>query len=513
MKGNNGMVIMVGAGPGDPGLITLKGWECLKHADVVVYDFLANPRLLEFAGNEAEIIYVGKQGGKHTASQEQINQILIDKAKKGKRVVRLKGGDPFIFGRGGEEAEALVRAGVAFEVVPGVTSAVAVPAYAGIPLTHRDYTSSVALITGHEDPTKDKSAIDWEKLAAGRGTLVFLMGVGQLGAIADRLTRAGRDPKSPVAVIRWGTTPDQETLVADLETVGARAREKGMKAPAIIVVGDVVKLRDGLNWFETKPLFGKRILVTRTRAQASMLSQLLLKQGAEPIEVPTIEIVPCPSYEELDAALKNLTEFDWLIFTSANGVNHFFKRMDAWGRDARGLSGCKVCAIGPATAQMLLEKGIKADLVPQDYRAEGIIAELEAKIAINSRVLIVRAEQARDILPDSLQELGAEVTVAPAYRTVQPELETAKIKKLFKEEGADVVTFTSSSTVTNLANILGRQDFPKLLKKVTVACIGPITAATAKELGVESQIVCQEYTIPALVDQLVEYFRLQAPGG
>ncbi len=508
MDRDKGMVIMVGAGPGDPGLITLKGWECLKQADVVVYDFLANPRLLQFAGGDAEIIYVGKQGGKHTASQEQINQILIDKAKEGKRVVRLKGGDPFIFGRGGEEAEALAQAGVAFEVVPGVTSAVAAPAYAGIPLTHRDYTSSVAFVTGHEDPTKNQSAIDWEKLAEGRGTLVFLMGVGQLSAIADRLTRAGRDPKSPIAVIRWGTTPAQETLVADLETIGARAREKRLKAPAIIVVGDVVKLRDQLNWFETKPLFGKRILVTRTRAQASVLSQLLLSHGAEPIEVPTIEIVPCQSFEKLDAALKNLEEFDWLIFTSANGVHYFFTRLDARGRDVRALSGCKVCAIGPATAQMLLERGIKADLVPQDYRAEGIIAELEARIEINSRVLIIRAQQARDLLPDSLQEMGAEVTIAPAYRTVRPKLEVAKIKKLFKEEGLDVVTFTSSSTVTNMANILGRQDFPILLKRVTVACIGPITAVTAKELGVESQIVCEEYTIPALVDKLVEYFRL-----
>lgn len=508
MKGWQGNVYLVGAGPGAPGLLTIKGLDCLKSADVVIYDFLASERLLAQAKPGAELIYVGKRAGQHELSQKEINQLLIKKARAGNKVVRLKGGDPFIFGRGGEEAEALAAASVPFEVVPGVTSAIAVPAYAGIPLTHRGFTSSVAFITGHEDPSKRaKPGVDWEHLATGAGTLVLLMGMGNLPAIVQRLIKAGRDPKTPVAVIRWGSTADQETLVATLKTVAQEVEKRGFKPPAIVVVGDVVALREKLNWYETKPLFGKKILVTRTRAQASALSSILESYGADVLELPTIEVVPCRSYRKLDRAIEELPSFHWVIFTSANGVSSFFQRLYGKGGDARRLKDVKVCAIGPATTSALREKGVRPDLVPKEFRAEGIVAELASQVKPGDRALLVRAEKARDLLPRSLKDMGAEVTVAPAYRTVPPRVDVAEVKKLLEQGKVAAVTFTSSSTAINLAGILGPQEFRRLLKGVAVASIGPVTAETVRNLGVESQVVCEEYTIPALVEKMVEYFR------
>ncbi len=363
-----GMVYLVGAGPGDPGLITQRGLELIRRADCVVYDYLANPALLQEADPRAEMIYVGKKGGDHTLPQAEINRLLVDRARAGKKVVRLKGGDPYLFGRGGEEAEELVQAGIPFEMVPGVSSALAVPAYAGIPLTHRRHASLVSLITGHEDPTKPASAIPWEVLARSPGTLVFLMGVKNLPEISQQLLKHGKDPATPAAVIHRGTTLAQRTVVGTLADIAARVQEAGLTAPAIIVVGSVVELRPQLNWFETRPLWGKRILVTRTRRQASAFSALLREYGALCLEAPTIEIgPPDDEYEGLDQALHRLEEYQWLVFTSPNGVEAFFQRLFASGRDLRAVGRCRLAAIGVATAQVLKRCGLIADVIPQGF--------------------------------------------------------------------------------------------------------------------------------------------------
>ena len=503
---SQGKVYLVGAGPGDPGLITVRGLECLKRADVVIYDYLASPELLKYTKEGAELIYMGKRGGEEGAEQREINRLTISKAKEGKMVVRLKGGDPFIFGRGGEEAEEMADAGIPFEVVPGVTSASAVPAYAGIPLTHRDYTSTVAFVTGHEDPTKAESRIDWEKLTTGVGTLIFLMGVGRLPEIAERLMSYGRDPDTPVAVIRWGTTGRQATIVAPLKSVADEVKKRGFRPPAIIIVGDVVRLRDKLNWFETKPLFGRSVLVTRSRTQASVLSKLLREMGAEPVEFPTIEIRPLKSYRKLDAVLRRLSDYHWLILTSANGVEYFFNRLYGKGYDVRDLKGVKVCAIGPATARALEDRGIRPDLVPAEYQAEGIIEELKTRRLKGRRILLARAKMAREILPRELKRLGAQVTVVPLYRTVKPSVAVEGIKGMLKEGKIDAITFTSSSTVKNFVKLLGREEVKELIMGVVVASIGPITAETARRYGIKCDIMAEENTIPALVKGLSHYF-------
>jgi uroporphyrinogen III methyltransferase/synthase len=373
-QSKKGKVYLVGAGPGDPGLLTLKAQECLSRADVIVYDNLANRAFLQYALDPAEMIYVGKKGGCHTKSQAEINSLMVEKASKGQAVVRLKGGDPFIFGRGGEEAQELVKAGVDFEVVPGISSAVAVPTYAGIPLTHRDYTSTVAFITGHEDPGKEESDIEWDKIATGVGTLVFLMGVGNLKRITDTLMAHGRSPDTPVAVIRRGTIPEQRTLVGPLGNIAKLAKENHMTPPAIIVVGDVVGLREELDWFETRPLFGKCIVVTRAREQASGFLESLGRLGAECMEFPTIEVVPPESFDRLDRAIESLENYQWLVFTSVNGVKYFLERLKALGKDVRDLKGIKIGAIGPKTAETWHGLGINPDLMPDEYRAEAVVA-------------------------------------------------------------------------------------------------------------------------------------------
>lgn len=501
-----GKVYLIGAGPGDPGLLTLKGRRCLEAADVVVYDALANEALLAHARPDAERIDVGKRGGDHTLAQDQITALLVEQARAGKTVARLKGGDPFIFGRGAEEAEGLRAAGISFEVVPGVTSAIAAPAYAGIPLTHRDFTSSVAFITGHEDPEKPRSDIAWDKLATGVGTLVFLMGVGNLGEIVAQLTRHGRSPETPVALIRWGTRADQQTVTGTLRDIVDRVAEAKLKPPAIIVVGEVVALREKLRWAEDRPLFGRRIVVTRAREQASALAERLQAEGAEVLEFPAIEIVPPESWEPLDAALRRIVEYRWIIFTSANGVRFFWDRMRAAQRDARSLARARVAAIGPATAEALLARGIEADLLPAEYKAEGILAALADEPMGGAQILIPRAETARDVLPAELERRGATVDVVPAYRTVRSDREAKALRDLLKAKRVHAVTFTSSSTVTNFCRALGEADVPALLDGVTVACIGPITAATARERGLTPHIVCADYTIPALVAALAAHF-------
>ncbi len=503
-----GKVFLVGAGPGDPGLITVKGRECISSADVVIYDFLANPVFLSYAREGAERIYVGKKGGQHTVPQEGINALIVERAKMGRNVVRLKGGDPFIFGRGGEEAEELVQAGVDFEVVPGVTSAIAVPAYAGIPLTHRDYTATVAFITGHEDPEKKESNIAWDKLATGAGTLVFLMGVGNLSAIAERLMEYGRNPATPVAVIRRGTGPDQETLVGTLEDIAKLAEKSGMRPPAIIVVGEVVRLREKLAWFEKRPLFGRRIVVTRAREQASGFMERLSQLGAECIQFPTIEVRPPESFEPMDSAIEQLSQYDWLLFTSVNGVKYFLQRLHALGGDVRDLKGVKIGAIGPGTAGAWMEMGIRPDLVPEEYRAEAIVEGLGGIGIKGKKILIPRAVKAREILPLELRKMGAEVEVVPAYQTVRPDDDVEFVKGMLDRKEVHMVTFTSSSTVTNFVEMFGswKETLREKMASVASACIGPITAKTAEGYGFSVDLMPSEYTIDALTEEIVAFF-------
>ena len=501
-----GKVYLVGAGPGDPGLLTVKGKECLETADVVLYDFLANPALLQYAPPSAQRIYVGRRGRGQYQDQTDINRLLIERAKEGHVVVRLKGGDPFVFGRGGEEAEAVAAAGIEFEIVPGVTAAVAVPAYAGIPVTHRTLASTVTFVTGHEDPTKPETQLEWPKLASTSGTLVFMMGMKNLPAIVTRLLSEGRSPNQPVAVIRWGTKADQETIVGTLGNIVAKAEH--LEPPTVIVVGEVVRLRGQLNWFETKPLFGKRIVLTRAREQAREFSQLLAAYGAEPIEVPTIQIVPPASWQAIDDAVTRLNTYQWLIFTSVNGVRPFMNRLHAAGKDARALANLRLCAIGPRTAQELETYGLTPDIIPTEFQAEGIIAALTDLGIRGSRVLIPRAEVAREILPEQLRELGATVDVIPVYRTISPAVDVASLTQQFHDGRVAVVTFTSSSTVRNFVEVFGGRNAVKsLLEEVVVACIGPITARTAEEYGLTVTVMPAENTVPALADMIVKYFQ------
>ena len=503
-----GKVYLVGAGPGDPGLITVKGKACLSRADVVIYDYLANPVFLDWAPKGAEIIYVGKKGGAHTMSQEAINRLIAGHAAQGKMVVRLKGGDPFIFGRGGEEAEELIKCGVAFEVVPGVTSAVSVPAYAGIPLTHRDHTATVAFITGHEDPLKGQSTVAWDRLTTGAGTLVFLMGVGNLPEIAERLIANGRSEDTPVAVIRRGTLSDQQTVVGDLGNIARRVRENQIHPPAVIVVGEVVRLRSALNWFETKPLFGKRIVVTRARAQASEFVQALSLMGAQCIEFPTIQVIPPETWDPVDRAIRNLETYEWLLFTSVNGVIFFLERLRAAGKDIRDLKGLRIGAIGPKTAGEWERLGIKVDLMPDEYRAEAVVEAFREAGIHRTKILIPRAAKAREILPRALREMGAEVQVVPVYRTTRPDHNTPMVKTLLQSGKVDMVTFTSSSTVTHFVGMFedGKEDLHEWMKGVAVACIGPITAKTARDKGLSVTVIPKTYTIEALTQSVVDYF-------
>jgi uroporphyrinogen III methyltransferase/synthase len=507
----SGKVYLIGAGPGDPGLFTLRGVRCLQQADVVVYDYLANPRLLSYVKPGAELIYVGKKGGEaDPTSQDKIGRLLIEKALSGKVVARLKGGDPFIFGRGGEEGEELFQAGIPFEVVPGVTSAIAVPAYAGIPLTHRDYASTVAFLTGHEDPSKEDSTIPWEKVATGFDTLVFLMGVGNLPRIVERLVTHGRAIDTPAAVIQWGTKPEQETVIGALDTISGLAEERGLGPPAILVVGDVVRLRERLSWFERRPLFGKRILVTRAREQASEFTELLEAQGAEVLQFPLIEFAPPETWEPLDQAIERLETYRWVIFTSANGVEAFFLRLRVLRQDARRLGAASICAIGPATAETLERHSIIPDTVPNEFRAEGIIEAFKQYDLRGARILLPRAKVARDLLPKELEQLGATVEVVPAYRTLRADADREMLKQLFQDRKIDLVTFTSSSTVTAFVELLEKDDLTLLLENVRIACIGPITAETAERAGLKVDIMPDQYTVPALVESILQYYSVSA---
>ncbi|MCC6627439.1 MAG: uroporphyrinogen-III C-methyltransferase [Chloroflexi bacterium] len=495
-----GIVYLVGGGPGDPGLITVQGLERVRCADVLVYDRLVGEALVAAARPDCERIYVGKQASRHALRQEEINALLVARCRAGQVVTRLKGGDPFVFGRGGEEAEALVAAGLPFEIVPGVTSAIAAPAYAGIPVTHRALTSSVHIITGHEDPTRPESRLRWEHLAPGDGTLVFLMGIERLDAIAGHLITHGRPATTPVAVVEWGTWPRQHTVTGTLADIAARVSAAGIEAPAVTVVGEVVRLRERLAWFDRRPLFGKRVLVTRARAQASALSDRLTALGAVAIELPAIRIVPGDD-GPLDTALTRLATVDWVIFTSVNGVARVFERLDATGRDARAFGLCQLCAIGPATAAALAERGLRADRVPPEAVAEGILAAFEADDLTGRRVLLPQGDQARDTLAAGLAARGAIVEAVVAYRTTsETDVDPATLR-LVRDGAIDAVTLTSSSTARNLVAALGG-DLTGLEQAVIVA-IGPITARTATDLGLTVAATAADHTISGLADALV----------
>jgi len=501
-----GKVYLVGAGPGDPGLITVKGLDCIRKAEVIIYDFLAAPALLAQAAKGAEILYVGKKGGDHTLPQKEINALIVEKASQGRVVTRLKGGDPYVFGRGGEEAEVLVDAGIPYEVVPGVTSAVAAPAYAGIPLTHRSFTSTVGFVTGHEDPTKEASGIDWNALARGMGTLVFLMGMKHLEQLVSRLMGAGMSEDTPVALVRWGTTPDQVTVAGTLKTIVADAHAAALAPPVIIVVGKVVRLREKLSWYEKKPLFGKRIVVTRAREQASDLVEALTDLGARCFEYPTIRIAPPEDFAPLDAALETLKEYDWLVFTSVNGVSAFFERLFLLGKDVRALGHLKTAVIGPATQNRLRDFGIRSDLLPENYRAESVVSAFSQMSLARKRVLLARAKEARTVLPDALKARGAVVDDLAVYRTEAAGETAASVLALLSEKRVDLVTFTSSSTVKHFKALLPPDRFASLMGGVCVASIGPVTSDTARTLGFTVHVTAETYTIPGLVEAILRHF-------
>ncbi len=499
-KETKGLCILAGAGPGDIGLVTLRAREAVEQAEVVIYDYLCNPEILKWAPAGAEIVFAGKRSGQHTLPQEEINQLLVKKTKEGKRVVRLKGGDPFVFGRGGEEAEALAAAGLAFEIVPGISSAIAVPAYAGIPLTHRDFASAFTVFTGHEDPAKEETAVDYKALIAGKGTLVMLMGVERLGSIVPELLANGADPRLPVALIRWGTTGRQQTLIGELGSIVKAAA--GFQPPAIAVFGRVVELRDKLEWFERRPLFGRRIVVTRTRKQASDLSAKLRILGADVYELPTIRVEPPDNLRDFGELVRDVFQCDWVIFTSVNGVDAFFDMFYRLYDDARSIGNVKIAAIGPATAQRTKSFHLAVDLQPKDFVAEAIVdGLLELGSVENLKFLVVRALGSREVLPKRLTELGGIVDEATAYKTVPETDDTSGALERFRSEGADLVTFTSSSTVENFLAL--KLPWPAQIK---TASIGPITSETMRKNGLTVDVEASRYDVDGLVSAVLKLY-------
>ena len=499
-------VYLVGAGPGDAGLLTVRGAELLARAEVVAYDALCNPALLKLAPADAEIIFAGKRSADHAIPQDELNALLIEKANQGKTVVRLKGGDPFVFGRGGEEAQELAAAGVPFEIVPGISSAVAAPAYAGIPVTHRDHCSSYTVITGHERPEKGgESAIDWQNLAKNPGTKIVLMGVERLRNIADQLQKNGLAADTPVALVRWGTTGRHQTLTGQLDSIADAVEKANFKSPAVTIIGSVVNLRAELNWFEQRPLFGQRVVVTRTRQQASTLASRLSELGADVLEIPTIRIEEPTDKLPLSDALLGLGSYQWLIFTSPNGVEHFFKYFLRGFDDLRDLGGCRIAAIGPATAAKLKALHLKIDLMPEDYTATGVakaFADSEDFTIENESICLLRAEVANPELPKALGDLGAIVDDIPVYKTV-PETEdrTGAVARL-EAEGADWITFTSSSTVENFDARFGLKETLKQHAMQPIS-IGPETTKTLKALGTPPIVEAKPHTIDGVIEALL----------
>ena len=497
-----GIVYLIGAGPGDAKLITVKGQECIAKADVIVYDYLADTKLLRWARPDAELIYAGKQCKDHTMHQWEINELLVEKGKAGRVVARLKGGDPLVFGRGGEEAMALREANVPFEFVPGITSAIAAPAYAGIPVTQRAMATSFAIVTGHEDPTKSVSGIHWEGLATAVDTVAFVMGISNLPMIASQLMTHGRDPKTAVALVRWGTKPIQEVLVSTLENVVEDAKKAKIKAPAIIIIGDVVNLRDQLQWFDNKPLFGKTIVVTRARSQASALTEQLEQAGANVIESAAIKTEALPITDEDKNLLSNLGDYSYITFTSAEGVRYFFNALQTMNKDTRALGGSKICAIGSATAKTLQNYGIIADIIPADYQAESVVTTIAPMMTCEDKLLLIQPKSARNVIPNGLRDAGVTVDILRLYETVQDTSQQELLKDALANGDVDYVTFTSSSTVKNCLELLGTEG-TQLLGTTKLACIGPITAATAVESGLKPAIISEEFTTTGLVQAIL----------
>jgi uroporphyrinogen III methyltransferase / synthase len=481
---------LIGAGPGDPSLITVKGQKILARADVILYDHLASDRLLDLAPPHAEKIYVGKKRSKHEVTQEEISAMLIDRAHRGLTVVRLKGGDPFIFGRGGEEMEALASAGLPFEIVPGVTTPLGIAAYTGVPLTHREHSSAVTFVTGH-----NVEAIDWSKIGAAE-TIVLFMGLVNFPAIAKALIEKGRSPDTPAMAVRWATRPDQETIVGTLETLPQRISDAAMKPPATIVIGEVVALRDKFNWYERLPLFGQRVVVTRDRRQASDLADPLESLGAEALLLPAIEIREPSNPKPLDDAIARLESYDWLIFTSANGVRYFIDALDKSARDLRSLKS-RICAIGPATKAAVEALHLKVDLVPKEYVAESVVEEFVQENLQFRRILLPQAAVARDLVPSELARRGATVDVVEAYRTVAP-ADLAERARAILDRKPNWITFTSSSTVTNFIAAAGSE----VLGQIKIASIGPITSETLRAHNIEPTVEARPHTIGGLVGAL-----------
>ncbi len=505
MSARPGVVYLVGAGPGDPGLMTARSLELIAGAEVIFYDRLIPPGALDCARPDAELIYVGKAPGKPSMPQEEIEERLVEAARAGKSVVRLKGGDPFVFGRGGEEGEALRAAGIEFEIAPGVTAGVAASAYAGIPVTHRDDASAVAFVTGHEDPEKAETALDWEALARFPGTLVFYMGVKRLGANAAALIEAGRNPEEPAAAVERGTMPGQRTVVAKLGTLAEAVEHNKIGTPALIVVGPAVARRESLAWLERRPLHGRRVVVTRARAQASGLAATLRGLGAEVVELPAIRIEPRLESEEVRRAVERISEYALICVTSPNGARLLFEALTGAGLDARALSGTRqvgdgkgptIAAIGPGTAKALAEHGIQADIVPERFVAEGLIEALEGVEVVGSKALVARAAEARDVLPDALRERGAEVDVVALYETVRDEPDPVAVEAA---QAADYVTFTSSSTVHNLTEALDDR-FPR---DARVVSIGPITSEAVRAAGLEVHVEAKRHDVDGLIEALL----------
>jgi uroporphyrinogen III methyltransferase / synthase len=504
IQNNLGKVVLVGAGPGDTGLLTLSGKHWLQKADVVLYDHLVNPDMIRFTQKSAEMIYVGKKEGFASMEQEDINLLLISKAREGKLVIRLKGGDPFIFGRGGEEIQAVRAVGIPFVIVPGVSSVTGVAAYAGIPLTHRHLSSTLSIITASNEKKQGDIHIDWEKMAARAGTLVFLMGARKLPLIVEKLIKFGKSPDTPIAVVQWGTTARQKTWTGTLGTIVEISAKDKILPPALTIIGEVVNLKPTIEWYEHLPLFGKTVVVTRQGNQAESMIDRLQELGAEPYFFPVIETVAPDDWSPLDKALSNLSQYQGLIFTSANGVRFFAERLKAIDQDIRELKGVKVYTIGPKTAEAVRNLGIRVDVVPENFVAESLIESMgDVK---GQRFLLPRAKIARETLPQQLRERGALVDVVPAYQTLAPETPVETLAKRLEAGNIDVITFTSSSTVTNFLALTGEKLLPAI-KKVKIACIGPITEKTARDAGLNVVIIPDSYTVSSLMDAIENYFQ------
>ena len=498
---SKGIVYLVGAGPGDPGLLTLRAKECIEEADVLIYDYLSNPEFLRMAKPGSERIYAGKKAKDHTLTQDQINALIVAKAKEGKVVTRLKGGDPVLFGRGAEEAAELAAAGIAYEIVPGVSSSIAGPIYAGIPVTHRSHASQLTIFTGHEDPTKAESSLDYEHLAKTPGTRVMLMGVERMMEITAELIKHGASPDTPVGLVRWATRGNQQTLVGTLGTIAEKVRETGFKAPAVCVIGDVVKERENINWFENRPLFGRRIVVTRTRHQAGGLTKMLSKLGADVIELPTIKIVEPQNLMLFGELVQDCHKYDWIIFTSPNGVDAFFEMFYKLYNDARCIGGVRIACIGPGTAEKVKQYHLAVDLMPDKFVAEGLVKKFKEDVSVEHLTFLwVKAEEAREVITSELSAMGGIVDEAVGYRTVPERDDNQAAIARMNEEGADIITFTSSSTVECFFEL--GLDLPKGAK---IASIGPITSETIRSRGLKVDIEAKEFSIPGLVKAIEAY--------